>query len=213
MTREEVLSRYRHLRAISARHNSAALDFLPRRAVLDYAKRLGMVHGKVLVAESESAMTLVFDLALHTAMPGRTRALDRYARAAQLPPGSDDALVLDAMRNARFSVWRVERRHETAGLIVFDVLREAEAWLVDENMELSAPNGMTFAGRLRQPENFWMSSGAFAPVTRELLEEVLLDRLAFRRGAPHEVAEDPRFAIAIYRAAIDSGMMERVAFE
>ena len=36
------------------------------------------------------------------------------------------------MRHARFSVWRINQRHETAGLIITDVLREAEVWLVDE---------------------------------------------------------------------------------
>ena len=66
----------------------------------------------MLVAESLDEMTLAFDLAIHTARPGHSRAIDRYARAAQLPPGSDEFVVLEAMRQARFSVWRVERRHE-----------------------------------------------------------------------------------------------------
>ncbi len=214
MIREEILSRYRHLRAISSRHHRAALDFLPRRAIIDYAKRLGLVEGrKVLVLDSESEMPLVFDLALHTARPGGTRALDRYARAARLPPGSDEALMLDALRHARFSVWRIERRHEVAGLIVFDMLRNAEAWLVDENLEKSALEGMAMGGRLGQPEEFAMTCGAFAPVTPEVFEEVLRDRLALRRGTPAEIADDPHFATAIYRAAIASGIMERVAFE
>jgi hypothetical protein len=37
------------------------------------------------------------DLAIHTAPPGRSRVIDRYARSAQLPPGSDEALMLEAM--------------------------------------------------------------------------------------------------------------------
>ncbi|HJU16601.1 MAG TPA: hypothetical protein VJ770_09020 [Stellaceae bacterium] len=52
MAREEILSRYRHLRAISSRHLRAALDFLPRGAILEYAKRLGMLTGNILVAET-----------------------------------------------------------------------------------------------------------------------------------------------------------------
>ena len=70
---------------------------------------------------------------------GRSHPLDRYARAAQFSPDSDEALVLEAMRHARFSVWRVERRHETAGLILRDVLRGEETWLVDETMEKNPP--------------------------------------------------------------------------
>ena len=139
MTRADVLARYRHLRAIAVRHNSAAVGFVSRSMVLETAKRLGLTEGRMLVAGSEEEMTLVFDLALHAAREGRSRALDRYARATPPPSGSDEARMLDAMRHARFSIWRVERRHETAGLVIADVLREAEEWLVDEKLEASAP--------------------------------------------------------------------------
>ena len=158
-------------------------------------------------------MTLVFDLALYTAKERRSRALDRYARATPLPPGSDAARMLEAMRHARFSVWRINQRHETTGLIITDVLREAEVWLVDEQLETSAPKGLCFAERICQPDDFAMSCGVVVPVHRELLEEVTLDMLAWRRGDPERVTEDPRFAIAIYRAAIESGILNNVANE
>ena len=180
MTRDQILERYRHLRAISTGHHSGALKFLPRQALLEHAKRLGLAIGGMLVAESEAEMTLVFDLALYTAKERRSRALDRYARATPLPPGSDAARMLEAMRHARFSVWRINRRHETAGLIITDVLREAELWLMDEQLEASAPEGLSFAGRICEPDRF---------------------------------AQDPRFAIAIYRAAIDSGILNNVTDE
>ena len=85
MTRDEVLQRYRHLRLISIGHHSGALKFLSRQALLEHAKRLGLATGGMLVAESEAEMTLVFDLALYTAKEGRSRALDRYARATPKP--------------------------------------------------------------------------------------------------------------------------------
>jgi hypothetical protein len=211
MTREDILDRYRLLRAI--RHHGAALKFLSHAAILEQAKRLGLTVGRMLVPESEEEMTLAFDLALYTAKDGRSRALDRYARAVRLAPGSDEARMLDAMRDARFSIWRIERRHDTVGVIVTDVLREAEAWLVDEKLETSAPEGMALAGRLCAPEGFEMSCGVVVPVDRDLIEEVALDTPAWRRDDPDGVAQDPRFAIAIYRAAIDSGIMASVAYE
>ena len=213
MTRDEILQRYRHLRMISIGHHSGALKFLSRQALLEHAKRLGLAAGGMLVAESEAEMTLVFDLALYTAKERRSRALDRYARATPLPPGSDEARMLEAMRHARFSVWRINHRHETAGLIIADVLREAEVWLVDEKLAASAPEGLSFAGRVCEPDRFAMSCGVIVPVDRDLMEEVALDMLAWRRGDPEHVAEDPRFATAIDRAAIDSGIMNHVAYE
>jgi len=104
MTREEVLCRYRHLREISRRHHSAALKFLVRPTIMEHARRLGLTKGKVLVAESEEELTLVFDLAIHTAREGRSRAIDRFAQAAHFIQGSDEALMLEAMRQGRFSI-------------------------------------------------------------------------------------------------------------
>ena len=108
MTRDQILERYHHLRAISIGHHSGAMAFVSKQAVLEHAKRLGLATAGMLVAESEAEMTLVFDLALYTAKQHRSRALDRYARATPLPPGSDAAGMLEAMRHARFSVWRIK---------------------------------------------------------------------------------------------------------
>ncbi len=194
--------------------DAKSLGFVSRQAVRETAKRLGLAEGRMLVAGSEEEMTLVLDLTLHAAKETRSRALDRYARATPLPPGSDEARMLDAMRHARFSIWRVERRHETAGLVIRDVLREAEEWLIDEKLEASAPENMAFAGRVCEPDSFAMTCGVIVPVTHDLIEEVTLDTLAWRRGGdPGQVAQDPRFATAIYRAALDSGIMDQVAYE
>ena len=46
------------------------------------------------------------------------------------------------MLAARFALICVERRHPEAGLIVRDLIREEEFWLVDEGMESSAPIGL-----------------------------------------------------------------------
>jgi hypothetical protein len=213
VSREEILTRYRHLRAIATRHHSEALEFLSRSAILEQARHLGLTVGKTLVAESIDEMTLAFDLAIHTARPGHSRAIDRYARAAQLQPGSDESVVLEAMRQARFSVWRVERRHEAAGLMVQDLLRQDEAWLVDVALEQSAPEGVAVAMRLCTPDAFAMTSGIIVPVDREMMEEVLDQVLPRVRGEPDQVANDRRFASAIYRTAVANGLMERISFE
>jgi hypothetical protein len=213
MQQDEILNRYRHLRAISTRHHSATLDRVASPAILERAKHLGLAYGQTLVAESEEAMTLIFDLAVHTAKPGRSRAIDRYAKAAALSPDSDEARTLDAMCEAQFSVWRIERHHEVAGLMVTDVLRDSETWLVDEALAVSARPGLTFASRLCWPAEFAMTCGTVVPVDAELLEEVILDSLAWlRRADLEQLADDPRFAMAIYRAALNEGIMDNVVF-
>jgi hypothetical protein len=212
MEREDVLRRYRHLRAIGTYHHRAALKFLARPAIVEHARRLGLMVGQTLIANSEEAMTLVFDLAIYTAKDGRSRAIDRYAKVAQLRPDSDERLMLEAMRHAQFSIWRIARQHDTCGLVVSDVLRQSEAWLVDEGLELSGASGMCFAGRLCDADLFVITSGVVVPVDLPMLEDVLTDVLACRHADPERIGDDPRFAAAIYRAALDAGVMDDVVF-
>lgn len=214
MQRRDVLDRYRHLRAISTRHHSGALDRMARPSFLEQARYLGLAYGQAVFAESEEEMTLIFDLAIHTARPGRTRAIDRYAKAARFPPDSDEAHTLDTMRQAQFSVWQIERHHETVGVLVTDLLRDRETWLVDEALTRCAQVGLAFAGRLFWPAAFAMTCGVVVPVDAALIEDALFDSAAWlRHSDPDQLADDPRFAAAIYRTALEDGTFDHVTFQ
>ena len=158
-------------------------------------------------------MTLVEDLATYLHRLGRSKPLDRYALAAQFTPGYDEAIVLEAMGHARFSLWRVERRHETAGLILRDLLRGGEIWLIDEAMEKNAPLGVEMAARLLRLEGFAMTARIIVPVAPDLIEQVFDRAPALRRAQGGVLAQDPRFAIGIYRAAVATGAMDSVRFK
>jgi hypothetical protein len=172
-----------------------------------------------MLTESEYEFGLAEELAIYVARPGRSHPLDRYARTAGFAPGSDKAIVLEAMRHARFSLWRIERRHETVGLILRDLLRDEETWLMDEAMSKHARPGMEMAARLLKPDQFAMTARLIVPInptlmTRpELMEEVFTRAPALRSLQPDDLAADPRFAIGIYRATVAVGAMDFVRFE
>ncbi len=211
--RGEVLARYRNLREISKQHHTEALKFLSPHTILHQARRLGLAHGKTLILDTMDELTLAFDLAIHTAPPGRSRAIDRYARSAQLAPGSEEALVLEAMRNARFAVVRVQRRHQAAGLIVTDVFRRIELWLVDEGLEMSLPEGTAYATRYCTPDRFCITAGVGMPVDFALLKDALESVPPLLRMPSVAAIEDRRFAEAIYRTAVADGIMEGVTYQ
>jgi hypothetical protein len=210
MTRTEILARHRRLRQVSKEHHHAVLDVIAPDVLLDWAKRLHLTEGSTVVFESEHEMTLAEDLATYLPRPGRSHPLDRYARSARFASGSDEAVVLEAMRRARFAVWRIERLHETAGLILRDLLRGEETWLVDETMEKNPPLGGQIAGRLLMPEGFAMTARIVVPVTPVLIRAVSDRTPALGRVEGDVLAGDPRFAICIYRAAVATGAMDSV---
>ena len=121
--------------------------------------------------------------------------------------------MLEAMRNARFALIAVERRHEAAGLIVTDLFRNAELWLVDEGLEMSLPVGAAYATRYYTTDSFVMTAGVGMPVDSDLITHALESAPLLRRKSPAEAIEDRRFAEAVYRAAIEDGIMEDVVYQ
>lgn len=212
-SRGEVLARYRHLREISKRHHSDALKLLSRDAILHHARRLGLADGKVLILDSMDELTLAFDLAIHTAPAGRSRAIDRYARSTRFASGSDEALMLEAMCNARFAIVVVRRRHPSAGLIVTDLFRKVDLWLMDEGLEVSLPVGTAFATRYFAPDRFVVTAGVGMPVDLDLLTSAIESVPQLLRKPRAEAIDDRRFAEAIYRAAIAAGIMENMTYQ
>ena len=121
--------------------------------------------------------------------------------------------MLEAMRRARFSIIGILRRHDVAGLIVEDLFRGSEFWLVDEGLESSLPDGGALATRLYTAEGFAMTAGVLVPLDIELIEDAIADTPQLLRNRREELIDDRRFAEAIYRVALASGLMEQVAYQ
>ena len=210
--RREVRRYYRHLRAISTRHHSAIIPFISSASFLEQAKRLRLTTDGVLISNSMEALTLVYDLAIYAAKPGRSRAIERYARTTQLAPDSEEMRVLEAMCGAQFSIWRIEHKHHIYGLVATDLLRQNEIWLIDEAMTASVRNGVRFAGRLSHLEHFTITNGVAVPVVGVLMEQAVADAIARTSKDPNHASETANFAADIYRAALDDGAIDRVLF-
>ena len=99
------------------------------------------------------------------------------------------------------------RRHPIAGLIVKDLFRGVEVWLVDEGLESSLPDAAALATRLFTPEGFAMTAGVLVPLDSELIENAVANTPQLLHKRPDEVIDDRRFAEAIYRAALARGIM------
>jgi len=213
-SRDGVLARYRRLREISRQINDELVKSLSKDAILREARKLGLAQGKTILLDDMEEMNYVFDLAIHTAAPPRSRAIDRYARSAKFAAESDEALMLNAMQASRFSVLLIDGRHEVAGLIASDLLRGAEKiWLVDVGLESSMPEGTVLATRLYTPGPFAMTAGVNVPCDLTLFEDVLYELPRRLSDGPLEaLSRDRRFAEAVYRIALADGVTQRVEY-
>src|SRR5690349_8262216 len=98
-------------------------------------------------------------------------------------------------------------------LVLRDLLRQEEIWLVDESMENNPPLGGALAGRLFTPESFAMTTGVLVPVTRSLMKEVSDKIPASQHATATAIARDRRFATAIYRVGRARGAAGWVRYE
>src|SRR5271165_4426674 len=159
MTRDEKLARYRRLREINAGQQTEALRRVAADTILELGRRLDIVHGRTLMCENSSELTLLYDLAVYIGKAGRSRGIDRYARQVGPTLSGDAAMMLRAAETARFHMWRVDQPHEIVGLWVTNIIDDNQMWLIDEGMEASCRTGIVFAGRLMAVDDFVMTCG------------------------------------------------------
>jgi len=212
VTRDEKLARYRHLREINTRQQSEALGCVARETIMDYGRRLGVTQGQILVCDSPSEMTLVFDLAVYGGKAGRSRAIERYARRVAPELTGDESMMLRAAQAAQFRIWRVDRPHEIVGLWVVDIILGDTMWLIDEGLETSCQAGLVFAGRLMAVEDFVMTCGVSVPLSVTLLAAAMDNMPNMVSTSREDLLNDPRFAVGIYRSAVETRTMERMQF-
>ena len=209
--RAEVLPRYRRLRELSREHGNAIIKKLPKKTLLDCGKRIGLVRRKTFIASSMEEIMLAIDLAVYSPRSARISPVDRYRRTSKFANHSEDDLMLDAMCGSRFSLFFVKRRHLAAGLILEDLLRQQEVWLMDEGFEQTLPDGSALASRVTKPDAFYMTTGAAIPMTLETLEDVAA--VFPSADASLSGGTNIRFIETVYRSAVTRGLMDMVSID
>jgi hypothetical protein len=138
--------------------------------------------------------------------------IERYRRSVHAPEGSEERTVLDAMCDWRFALLIVKHKHPVAGLVVDDLVRQEELWLMDESMEATAKPGLALASRLIKPAEFHTTTGAAVPMDELLLLEVLRTLPPQLRDPAVFTARSDKFVAMVYEKAIAMGTAERIEY-
>ncbi|MBK1659485.1 hypothetical protein [Paracraurococcus ruber] len=197
LTGDEIRDFYARCAAARLRLQDLAVRATPKEKVLDQMRRLGLTLDQEMGQVSDEELAFAFDLAIHTAPPGRSRAIDRVAKQHARLPG-EGALVLNALTHAWVSIFRVLDRHPEEGLILEDALLGGEVWLVDQNIAETAPPGTVIASRIGRVAGFCISCGVVAHLDESRLAGVR--GTLERSGLPAaDLLADPRFAAMMWQ--------------
>lgn len=220
MTRHaELLPRYKQLRQAALRLNNRLVETLSRSVLDEGGKKLGILRGYVLTLDSEDEIAVLMDYCIYDVRRRGVNAVERYLAKSPPAPDSDEMTLLQAMRQAYYSLFAVEAVERGVGVHVKDLLRDESLFLVDVGFGSSAPLGMILAARVTAPEGIAMTTGAALPFGLLSAEEsavlvqgvsAILPGVDFRRPSPSEASN---LSGLIIRTCLQQGAAERIRYE
>jgi hypothetical protein len=177
-----LLADYHRLREVSRSLHNRLIKQIPKPVLTSSAERLGLLspgpgrHGEeVLLLEDEYEISVLMDYCLYHGRAGwNGRTVINHA-LAEAPPaaGSDALLLLQAMQEARFSVFAVDEAVPGIGVQVRDLLRDEPLFVVDIGFSQTADPGLLLAGNVISLPGWSMTTGAMLPVDRTIVEDLL----------------------------------------
>jgi hypothetical protein len=212
-----MLRRYEHWRKVGLQLNHRVVETLPKNVLDEGGKKLGILKKKVLVLDSEDEIAVLMDYCIYEVRRRGKNAVERYLEESPPPADSDEKVLLEAMRQARYCLLLVQGLERGVGAHVHDLLREETFFLADVGFSQSAPLGMVLATRVIAPEGIAMTGGAALPVG--VLSEAERDRFlarlapnrgeAFRNLSPEAVS---KITTDIIRTCLREGAAERILY-
>ena len=162
--RAELLARYKPLRRAGVALNSRLVKTLSRSVLDEGGKKLGILKGNVLTLDSDDELSVLMDYCIFDVRRRGLNAVERYLQKSPPAPDSDDDALLQAMRQARYSLFAAEALEPGLGVHVRDLLADEALFLVDLGFSRTATVGMILAARVMAPEGVTITTGAALPV-------------------------------------------------
>jgi SEC-C motif len=214
----ELLARYQQIRQIGLKLNHMLVERLDKSMLEEGARELDMLRGGVMVFDSEDMTSVLMDYCIHDVRRQGRTVIEAMLAEGRFPAGSDEWVYLNAIREAKYGIFFVERIEPGIGVDVLDVIRGNRLRIVDINFSRSAQPGLALAARICAPGEFIMTTGAALPLG--LLEPdeqaAYVRELENARGpgldelAPSRRSKD---IAKIIRTALRKGAGERIAYK
>jgi hypothetical protein len=216
---QDRLAEYKRLRQKSRDLNSLLTKLLPKSALMDGAKGLGLRKGRLISFGNEDEISVLIDYCLYSFRRGGKTVMEKYLENSPPPEWSDEMILLRAMVRSFYSIFVVKGIERGRGVTLHDVLRDFHFFLMDVGIGSTAARDMLFAGRVLPLPDFCMTSGAFLPLDLDLAKEIVRaipDRYLAKEDdegrliLPHRT--EAVLSARIIRKALKRGYMETMTY-
>jgi hypothetical protein len=184
--RDEIISRYKHLREVSMKLNQRLVQTLSKDVLDEGGRKLGILQGDTLCFNTEDESSVLMDYCIYDVRRKGRNAVEAYLIEASPDPESDEMTLLRAMQHATYSLFIVESVERGLGVTARDLRSNETLLVVDIGFGNSAQPGLLFASRLLTHDGLSLTGGAALPVavlppdqqesvTKELLRTLAAD--------------------------------------
>jgi hypothetical protein len=208
----ELVDRYKHYRKVGRDLNMALAKQLPKTAVPECGKKLGLFKAGTLILNNDDEIAILYDYCLYHYRRAGKNTIERYMEQSPPSPESDEAALLQAMLKSWHSVFRVEDIKPHQGAILRDLLTDSLLNLMDIGLSETGVPGILLTGRILPFADFHMSSGTLIPVPDAAFEDRITPIIQkFVRdktpdsGPLFSPAQDASFTAQVIRAALHAG--------
>jgi hypothetical protein len=203
---QEIRAAYLRLRQAQRALNKVLSRMVSGKGYEECARALGFWQNRTMVFDDEEDVQLLADFAIYEYRAGGQNAVERFIQRGAVEGTTDEGIVLEAMRQARFTVVEIEEIVPQVGARALDRLYDESFLLADVSLSETGAPGVVLATRLLTFSTFSMTSGApqnFDDELATLFAESL--RQAFGQSAKARSlpqADRKRLAFTLARLAL-----------
>lgn len=206
------VERYKRLRGLARDLNHRIIQTIPREALHQVAEAIGMLHGGVLVLESEDESNVLMDCCLYDWIREGKNLVEKYAENHPPAPGTEEHELLQAYLQAQYRIVVPQSRVQGAGAYFVDLLSAEELFIMDMGLS-QTPLDVAYATRTLPLGQFWMTGGAGLPTGNKAIKNAI-DRLTKQRLLEDGRFTDPhKVALVFVRTLLKSGASQHLAYE
>lgn len=209
--KDDLVERYKRAREISRNLASDLVAAVPRKAVVECAKRLGLWEEGRLVFGHQREAAILYDFCIYDWRENGLNLAQKKLKSAPPPAeGSEEHDVLQSMASATYAMMQVLRVIEGVGVEAYDSLHLCQVTLADVGLSGCAAENMLIASRVFPFEDFVMTSGVPLTVDAEALSRItafMKDRLGggYRWFMDVDGAEQSEITASIIRILLEAG--------
>jgi hypothetical protein len=215
----EQLACYRRLRAVHRDLHSKLIKLLPKKALKECGMALGIYRNDTLVFSFESEADVLMDYCIYDYRWDGRNVIERYINQTPLEDGSDERILLEAMLEARYSLFMVEDVVRSRGVQTRDLFRGNRVFIVDVALSETAVKGFILACRIISPGDggFSMTTGAGLPADRLIVGRIIQEfpeRFGKSGGetAPMSPDKTAEFSASIIRILLEGHASSRITY-